>query len=88
MSCNQKQNFIPNIFPIFKKDEEKTERFCQTRVSWPILAYMFFVVFCFLLLSVPVNNFSVMSGRSHRILGIVSSFGRQMYLAQGHDTAT
>ena len=27
-------------------------------------------------LYVPVNNFSVMSGRSHRFLGITSTFGR------------
>ena len=27
-----------------------------------------------LMLNVPVNNFSVMSGRSHRFLGITSSF--------------
>ena len=28
------------------------------------------------LLNVPVNNFSVMSGRNHRFLGITSTFGR------------
>ena len=33
-------------------------------------------------LNVPVNNFSVMLGRSHRFLGITST------LAQGHNTAT
>ena len=32
------------------------------------------------LLNIPVNNFSVMSGRSHRFFGITSTFGR--YLAQ------
>ena len=28
-----------------------------------------------LILNVPVNNFSVMLGRSHRFLGITSTFG-------------
>ena len=33
-------------------------------------------LFCFVLFgfNVPVNNFSVMSGRSHRFLGIASTF--------------
>ena len=31
--------------------------------------------FVSLLLNVAVNNFSVMSGRSHRFLGITSTFG-------------
>ena len=35
-----------------------------------------FRVFSFVsfLLNVPINNFSVMSGRSHRVLGITSNF--------------
>ena len=44
-----------------------------------------------LMLNVPVNNFSVMSGRSHRFLGITSTFffwGGGICLAQGHNTAT
>ena len=72
MSCNPKQNLIQNIFTIFRKNEENPEGFCQTRVSWPILAYMCFILFRFLYLSAPVNNFSVMSGRSHRTLGITN----------------
>ena len=47
--------------------------------------FRFFVSF---LLNVTVNNFSVMSGRSHRFLGITSTFGELMRLAQGHNTAT
>ena len=35
-----------------------------------------------LMLNVPVNNFSVILGRSHRFLGITSTC-----LAQGHNTA-
>ena len=42
--------------------------------------------FVFLRFNVPVNNFSVMSGRSHRFLGIVSTF-RECVFAQGHNTA-
>ena len=76
MSCNPKQNLIQNIFRIFsrfsEKNEENPEGFCQTRVSWPILAYMCFALFRFLYLSVPVNNFLVMSGRSHRTFGITN----------------
>ena len=37
-------------------------------------------------LNVTVNNFSVMLGRSHRFLGITSTFGELMCLAQGHNT--
>ena len=36
--------------------------------------YYRFSLFVFRL-NVPVNNFSVMSGRSHRFLGITSTFG-------------
>ena len=38
-------------------------------------------------LNVPVNNFSVKLERSHRFLGITSTFGGKC-LAQGHNTAT
>ena len=38
-------------------------------------------------LNFPVNNFSVMSGRSHHFLGITSIFGGVKCLAQGHNTA-
>ena len=38
-------------------------------------------------LNVPVNNFSVMSGRSKRFLGLTSTVGR-MCLAEGHNTMT
>ena len=44
--------------------------------------------FVLLRLNVPVNNFSVMSGRSHRFLGITSTFsGSECGFAQGHNTA-
>ena len=66
MSCNPKQKLYAEYFPSTQIKTEK-KRKDRTRVSWPILAYM---LFFFLLLSVPVNNFSVMSGRSHSILGI------------------
>ena len=38
-------------------------------------------------LNVPVNNFSVMSGRSHRFLVINQYFRGVKCLAQGHNTA-
>ena len=47
-----------------------------------------------LMLNVPVNNFSVMLGRSHRFLDINSTFfffffgGGGICFAQGHNTAT
>ena len=41
-----------------------------------------------LMLNVPVNNFSVMLGRSHRFLGITSTFWGLICLAQRHNTAT
>ena len=40
-----------------------------------------------LILNVPVNSFSVMMGRSQRFLGITSTFGECMCLAEGHNTA-
>ena len=40
-----------------------------------VLILLCFVVNCWLILNVPVNNFSVMLGRSHRFLGITSTFG-------------
>ena len=41
-----------------------------------------------LILNVPVNNFSLMLGRSHRFLGITSTFWRMKCLAQGHNKVT
>ena len=44
-----------------------------------LLLLMFLIFrFCFVLflLDVPVNNFSVMSGWSHRFLGITSTLGK------------
>ena len=43
-----------------------------------------------LMLNVPVNNFSVTLGRSHRFLGITVPvlFWGKICLAQGHNTAT
>ena len=41
----------------------------------------------FFLLNVPVNNFPVILGRSHRFLGIYQYFGNKKSLAQGHYTA-
>ena len=57
---------------------------------------MIFFVWLGLMLNVPVNNFSVMLGRSHRYLCITSTFffffflgwGGLICLAQGHNTAT
>ena len=44
--------------------------------------------FVLLRLNVPVNIFSVMSGRSHRFQGITSTFsGSKCIFAQGHNTA-
>ena len=40
-----------------------------------------------LMLNIPVNNFSDMSGRSHRFLGITSTFQGVNVFAQGHNTA-
>ena len=37
----------------------------------PIISFVFLIVF---MLNVSVNNFPVMSGRSHRFLGITSTF--------------
>ena len=38
--------------------------------------------------NVRVNNFSVMSGRSHRFLAFNQCSGELMCLAQGHDAAS
>ena len=50
---------------------------------WPILLFCLFV----LKLNVPVSNFSVMSGRSHRFLGNNQYVWGVKCLAQGHNTA-
>ena len=39
------------------------------------------------MLNIPVNNFSVMLGRSHRFLGITSTFRGVNVFAQGHNIA-
>ena len=48
--------------------------------------YELFVCLFLLRLSMPVNNFSVMSGGSHRFLGFNQYSRELMYLAQGHNT--
>ena len=49
----------------------------------PGLLYLFV-----LKLNVPVNNFSVVSGRSQRFLCVTSNCRELMCLAQGHNTVT
>ena len=44
--------------------------------------------FVLLRFNVSVNNFSVMSGRSHRFLGLNQYSRELMCLAQGHNTVT
>ena len=46
-----------------------------------------FVCLFMLMLNVPVNNFSVMSGRSHRFLGITSTFRAVNASCSWHNTA-
>ena len=59
-------------------------RFTGSRVQSPVEAICWLVV---LRLNVPVNNFSVMSGRSHRFLVINQYFRGVKCFAQGHNTA-
>ena len=42
--------------------------------------FWFGLVWFGLMLNIPVNNFSVMLGRSHRFLGITSTFGGKYVL--------
>ena len=42
----------------------------------------------YVLFNIAVNNFSVMLRRSHLFLGITSTFGELMSLAQGNNTPT
>ena len=61
--------------PVAKLEERRTP---DRKVAGSILtrwAVLFLFVCLFgLRLYVPVNNFSVISGRSHRFLGIISNF--------------
>ena len=51
---------------------------------WNPFSFCLFV----LMFNVPVNSFSVMSGRSHRFLGFNKYTTQLMCLAQGHNTVT
>ena len=42
----------------------------------------YYLLVGWLILNVPVNNFSVMLARSHRFLGITSTFREKMCLAK------
>ena len=42
----------------------------------------------YLILNVPVNNFTVMLGPGHPFLGITSTFGEYFCLAKGHNIVT
>ena len=63
---------------------------------WPFGGHLPFLLFLWtsliglfvLRFNVPVNNFSVMSGRSHRFLGFNQYSRESMYLPQGHNTVT
>ena len=48
--------------------------YCGTPRAFHIIVLSFGLV---LMLNVPVNNFSVTLGRSHRFLGITSTFGEE-----------
>ena len=45
-----------------------------------------YCLFACLRFNVPVNKFSVISGRSYCFLGLNQHFGELMCLAQGHNT--
>ena len=53
-----------------------------------IIIIIIIIIICLFVLrfNVPVNNFSVMLGRSHRYLGIKQYSGELMCFAQGHNT--
>ena len=51
-----------------RKPEEHMLQFCAFQIGSRFKDQVLFVLFV-LRLNVPVNNFSVMSGRSHRFLG-------------------
>ena len=53
-----------------------------------LLIEQLYVCLFVLRFNVPVNNFSVMSGRSHRFLGLNQYSRESMCLAQGHNTVT
>ena len=44
-------------------------------LSWMHIKFLLFVCLFLLRFNVQVTNFSVMSGRSHHLLGITSTFG-------------
>ena len=52
-------------------------RIRSSHITIQIIAFVCFVLF-WLRLYVPVNNFSVMSGRSHRFLSITSTFWEEV----------
>ena len=58
----------------------------EGRRTYLVSSRQWLVVLVVLRLNVPVNNFSVMSGRSHRFLGN-QYFRGVKCLAQGHNTA-
>ena len=65
-------------------EKEKQQHKCMCIV----FIVLFFNMCCFvclfgLMLNVPVNNFSAMLGRSHRFLGITSTFFFFFFLGGG-----
>ena len=69
------KRFFPSTAPI---------KFCINVTYQSVCLYVCLLVWFGFLLNVPVNDFSVMLGRSHRFLGTLGSL---KCLAQGHYTA-
>ena len=82
--------FDDSVSDIFSRMFVRSELENSCPLGWPFVLIVFFICIFFylyfilvfrvvlvwfgLMLNVPVNNFSVMLGRSHRFLGITSTF--------------
>ena len=79
-SANFRKTFKINCITCMLKNQRLDGKHCRSRLDGSLLALSSgSIVIAFILyvlrFNVPVNNFSVMSGRSHRFLDITSTFG-------------
>ena len=76
----------PVVNPLMRGSERYTVTKPSRVIPMTSCKHMIQVYLFVLWFNVPVNNFSVMSGQSHRFLSFNQYSGELMCLAQGHNT--
>ena len=85
LRTNPSRLFNPSTFKT--RNFKPLTMFCRYTAQFVCFLFVFYCFyFCSLRFNIPINDFSVMLGWSHRFLGIYQYLGSLKCLAQGHYT--